>query len=898
MKELQMGLSYESTPDNDRAVNTKQTPSNEVLLIAHIARPSPHLRLADRISICAGFAVAAGENDESPLVVSCTHTLNSMKSALSDTSTDTPSATLILTYDNGSITDIRSAESLESCLPLNDIVFYKPSATLFGKGQNLRTLPVNPYPPPPRAPVAVWLPPNTTMDAPEWTFGSIDRYTTPNAKLAQIGTYDHLANVEINDAIPRLGASGSPIIEIESGAVCAIVKGAISTYPKSRGWATPAERVWECFDLPGLKFRYNNNANEHKLRVVVRKLPANLPEEIFYSAVQTWVNSDTVSQSYYSKGKLRAAKENIASRAYITFKEYAQLLSFHAGFDGHLFKDKQGRESRASIEFAPYQRTPQPKQKQDQRQGTIEEDPDFKSFLELLETTPTKPDFEANLMASRAVDKPKQTPLLAHLAIRREKQKAKREKARAKSQRKAKEKSIANNGTPSTPGVPSEPSGSNTPKDKQKNANQRPKKTRGEKRAAKKVRDTEMQPEAQFKAPITILSRPDGGATSSIPSSTPSPALNPPRDPPKGPRGGAKPRGGLPRGPRGRGSTAAKPGLETWYGTHLEERTIGDLKPNEVVLKVNAVGFNHRDKWIRQGLYPGIKEGVTMGSDAAGVIIADGDDKDTFVGKRYFVNPSRGWIENKKHSEEPFIILGGCDNAEGVFATAVKVDKKYILPTPEHLTDEQAAAWPLAAVTAWRATFVKAQVEKGHNVLVTGIGGGVALQALQFAVAKGANVYVTSGNSEKLQRAIKQFGAAGGVNYKDADWPEQLKKQLPSDHVYLDAVIDSSGGDIVTKVNNLLQPGSPIAIYGMTSVPKTQFTMGDVIKNFELKGSTMGSLKELQEATAFISQHKLIPVVDQPVIQGLENAEEGFQRLVKSSQMGSVVISVGGESKL
>ncbi|TIC03528.1 NAD(P)-binding protein [Wallemia mellicola] len=885
MKELQMGLSYESTPDNDRAVNTKQTPSNEVLLIAHIARPSPHLRLADRISICAGFAVAAGENDESPLVVSCTHTLNSMKSALSDTSTDTPSATLILTYDNGSITDIRSAESLESCLPLNDIVFYKPSATLFGKGQNLRTLPVNPYPPPPRAPVAVWLPPNTTMDAPEWTFGSIDRYTTPNAKLAQIGTYDHLANVEINDAIPRLGASGSPIIEIESGAVCAIVKGAISTYPKSRGWATPAERVWECFDLPGLKFRYNNNANEHKLRVVVRKLPANLPEEIFYSAVQTWVNSDTVSQSYYSKGKLRAAKENIASRAYITFKEYAQLLSFHAGFDGHLFKDKQGRESRASIEFAPYQRTPQPKQKQDQRQGTIEEDPDFKSFLELLETTPTKPDFEANLMASRAVDKPKQTPLLAHLAIRREKQKAKREKARAKSQRKAKEKSIANNGTPSTPDAPSEPSGSNTPKDKQKNANQRPKKTRGEKRAAKKmVVQLPLYPQARL-VQLSIhrethqkdrVEEPDhvedhredqeeGVETIIMPNITTKNLVL--------------------------GSTAAKPGLETWYGTHLEERTIGDLKPNEVVLKVNAVGFNHRDKWIRQGLYPGIKEGVTMGSDAAGVIIADGDDKDTFVGKRYFVNPSRGWIENKKHSEEPFIILGGCDNAEGVFATAVKVDKKYILPTPEHLTDEQAAAWPLAAVTAWRATFVKAQVEKG-------IGGGVALQALQFAVAKGANVYVTSGNSEKLQRAIKQFGAAGGVNYKDADWPEQLKKQLPSDHVYLDAVIDSSGGDIVTKVNNLLQPGSPIAIYGMTSVPKTQFTMGDVIKNFELKGSTMGSLKELQEATAFISQHKLIPVVDQPVIQGLENAEEGFQRLVKSSQMGSVVISVGGESKL
>ncbi|EOR01038.1 hypothetical protein J056_004850 [Wallemia ichthyophaga EXF-994] len=348
------------------------------------------------------------------------------------------------------------------------------------------------------------------------------------------------------------------------------------------------------------------------------------------------------------------------------------------------------------------------------------------------------------------------------------------------------------------------------------------------------------------------------------------------------------------------GDSSAKPGLSTWYDIHIEDRTINQVKPHEAVLKVNAVGFNHRDKWIRNGLYPETEGGQTMGSDAAGVVIADGEgEKSALIGQRYFINPSRGWFSNKKHSEERFILPGGCKDADGVFATAVKVDKKYLIPTPAHLTDEQAAAWPLAAVTAWRATFVKAEVEKGDNVLITGIGGGVALQALQFAVAKGANAYVTSSSPDKLTRAVKEFGAKGGANYKDADWPAQLKKQMPAEHAYLDAVVDSAGGDIVAKVNPILQPGSSIAIYGMAaSSPKTTITMMDVIKNFNLKGSTIGSLDELKQATEFMSAHKLVPVVDHPVINGLENAEEGFQRLANGSQMGNVVINVGMSSKL
>ena len=108
---------------------------------------------------------------------------------------------------------------------------------------------------------------------------------------------------------------------------------------------------------------------------------------------------------------------------------------------------------------------------------------------------------------------------------------------------------------------------------------------------------------------------------------------------------------------------------------------------------------------------------------------------------------------------------------------------------------------------------MKAEVQKGHNVLITGIGGGVAVQALQFAIAQGANVYVTSGKAEKIEEA-KKLGAKGGVSYKDADWPKQLQALLPKDRPVLDAVIDSAGGNLTTLLVKLLKPGAKVAVYG------------------------------------------------------------------------------------
>jgi NADPH:quinone reductase-like Zn-dependent oxidoreductase len=152
---------------------------------------------------------------------------------------------------------------------------------------------------------------------------------------------------------------------------------------------------------------------------------------------------------------------------------------------------------------------------------------------------------------------------------------------------------------------------------------------------------------------------------------------------------------------------------------------------------------------------------------------------------------------------------------------------------PVYLSDQEAAAVPLAALTAWRATIVKAAITAGQTVLITGIGGGVALFCLQFAVEQGTNVYVSSGSDEKIARAVR-LGARGGVNYKNADWPEKLLTMLPEGNRCFDAVIDSAGGDIVGKSVGLLRTGGIISSYGMTLGPKVMFSMPAVMKNIEV----------------------------------------------------------------
>src|SRR5215813_13596745 len=204
----------------------------------------------------------------------------------------------------------------------------------------------------------------------------------------------------------------------------------------------------------------------------------------------------------------------------------------------------------------------------------------------------------------------------------------------------------------------------------------------------------------------------------------------------------------------------------------LEEVADPQPSPNDVVIKLKAAAINHRDLFIRLGKYAGIKLPIILGSDGAGEVVAVGAEVDqSLIGQPVIINPSLDWGDDERAQGPAFRILGLPD--DGTYAQLVKIPATNVHPKPAALSFEEAAAIPLAGLTAYRAVVTRAQVKAGETVVVTGIGGGVATFALQFCKHLGARVLVTSGSDEKIERA-KKLGADGGVNYKTDGWAKQL----------------------------------------------------------------------------------------------------------------------------
>ncbi|KAJ7069557.1 Smg-4/UPF3 family-domain-containing protein [Mycena amicta] len=185
-------------------------------------------------------------------------------------------------------------------------------------------------------------------------------------------------------------------------------------------------------------------APTERLKIVVRRLPPNLPEDVFWQSVQQWVTDESVSWKIFYPGKLRKRlnKENIPSRAYILFKTEEQLAQFGRDYDGHLFRDKAGNESYAVVEFAPYQKVAQEKKKVDARSGTIDKDEDYISFIESLNAPANNPEpatLEALIAASQPPPPPKTTPLLEALKAEKAAQKEKESAIRQIAQQKREE---------------------------------------------------------------------------------------------------------------------------------------------------------------------------------------------------------------------------------------------------------------------------------------------------------------------------------------------------------------------------------------------------------------------------------------------------------------------------
>ncbi len=304
----------------------------------------------------------------------------------------------------------------------------------------------------------------------------------------------------------------------------------------------------------------------------------------------------------------------------------------------------------------------------------------------------------------------------------------------------------------------------------------------------------------------------------------------------------------------------------------------------EVVVAIRAAALNHRDIWIKLGQYAGLKWPCTPGSDGAGVVTAVGEGVDAaWVGREIIINPGFDWGVNEHAQGAKFTILGL--PRAGTLAEQVAVPAAQLAPKPAHFTWEEAAALPLAGLTAYRALFSRAQLRAGERVLVTGIGGGVALFALQFAIAAGAEVWVTSSSAAKVQRAVV-LGAKGGFLYTDAGWTAAAKANGA-----FDVIVDSAGGEGFETLLDMAASGGRIVFFGATRGNPPELAMRKIFwRQLSLLGTTMGSPADWGAMSAFVGLHRLVPVVSE--VLPLERAAEAFDLMERGRQFGKIVVRI------
>nr|MBI1231149.1 zinc-binding dehydrogenase [Cytophagales bacterium] len=321
-------------------------------------------------------------------------------------------------------------------------------------------------------------------------------------------------------------------------------------------------------------------------------------------------------------------------------------------------------------------------------------------------------------------------------------------------------------------------------------------------------------------------------------------------------------------------------------GVSFQEITLPPLEDHEVRIKVEAAALNHRDEWCRQGNYANLKDGVVLGSDGSGVVTDVGKGVDhSWIGKQIIINPALHWGDEQQAQGLNFRILGMPDH--GTFAEFVQVPADRVHSKPDHLSLAEAAALPLAGLTAYRALFYRGGLKQGQNVLVTGIGGGVAQFALQFALAQKANVYVSSSSLKKIDFA-KSLGAAGGFIYSDPNWIQEAEKQSGG----FDLIIDSAMGDTLSELIDVVRPGGTIVFFGATLGNPAAINVRKIFwKQINLSGTTMGSDRDFEDMVDFVTHHGIKPIVDSVVV--FSDTVKAFERMKSGEQMGKLVISLG-----
>lgn len=307
----------------------------------------------------------------------------------------------------------------------------------------------------------------------------------------------------------------------------------------------------------------------------------------------------------------------------------------------------------------------------------------------------------------------------------------------------------------------------------------------------------------------------------------------------------------------------------------------------EVLVQLKAAALNRRDLSLCQRASTAPMLPLVPGSDGAGVVAELGPGVTGWrIGQPVVINPALNWGPAPHRSGPGFRILGGPD--QGTYAEFISISANNIYPKPDNLTFEEAAACPVAGLTAWRALVTCATVKPSETVLIPGVGSGVAVFAVQIAKLFGATIYATSHSDEKLEKA-RQLGVNGAVNYQRSDWATAILELTRGQGV--DIILDSIGMPTFAAGLNLLAPGGRLVVFGATGGATAELDIRKCYsRHLSVLGTTLGSPWDFEQFLHVLAARKLRPIVDS--VFPLADAAEAHRRLDSGVQFGKIVLTL------
>ena len=313
-------------------------------------------------------------------------------------------------------------------------------------------------------------------------------------------------------------------------------------------------------------------------------------------------------------------------------------------------------------------------------------------------------------------------------------------------------------------------------------------------------------------------------------------------------------------------------------------------KQGEVLVKFHAASLNYRDFMVVTGAYnPRMKLPAIPFSDGAGEVSAIGDGVAKWkVGDRVMPIFAQGWFDGDSSEEKRRTSLGAGPQWDGVLREFATFSQESVVRIPDHLSYEQAATLPCAALTAWNALTVAGRIKPGETVVTLGTGG-VSIFALQFAKLSGARVIVTSSSDEKLERA-RALGADETINYKTReDWDTAVLELTGK--AGADRIIEVGGSGTLARSLNAVRIGGHVAMIGALSGSGQFNPIHVFMKAICLQGVFVGSRYMFEQMNRAIDLSKLTPFIDKTF--AFNEVRDALKYMESGSHFGKIVVKIG-----